>query len=419
MDIRGYTWWPFFDFVDWSYASSGRNLEEFLVDNEILSSRQEALQVKKNEPRTGRSKGPFLRRMGLVQLDERDDGTLSRKLTKAAKHFQRITQEWKEGAAAQPRLPLYSGYFADPFVIASSEGFIAFGTTANSGSQGTFISAMSSSDLIDWRNLGSPLVGVPENLGVDFWAPEVVYSQNFYWMYFSVGSGISGHHIRVAKSETPTGPYHDQGVNLTPNEQFAIDAHPFQDDDGSWFMYFARDVLTSEKVGTHLAVAKMFSMTELEPYTSEVLAPNSDWQIYEPARRMYDRKVDWHTLEGPCVVKKDGRYILFYSGGNWQNESYGVSYATSDTPIGPWSHESTWSAITLNSSSSELLGPGHCSILRVNNSEDILVYHAWNEDKTIRQLFMDKLQWVGGLPVISNADRRNSPILPVPTERKI
>ena len=73
LDIRGYTWWPLFDFVDWSWAAGGANVEEFEV--EVI-----------RDPARGR--GDFLRRMGLVRLDETADG-LARTPTVAADAFRR------------------------------------------------------------------------------------------------------------------------------------------------------------------------------------------------------------------------------------------------------------------------------------------------------------------------------------------
>lgn len=73
VDVRGWTWWPVFDFVDWSYASGGRNVEEFAVAPELVADRIAA-----------GAKTPFLRRMGLVRLDEQPDGSLARIPTGAA-----------------------------------------------------------------------------------------------------------------------------------------------------------------------------------------------------------------------------------------------------------------------------------------------------------------------------------------------
>jgi beta-glucosidase len=81
-DIRGYAWWPLFDFVDWSYASGGRNVEEFLVDDAVIASR-----IHSPSSHGVRSKTPFLRRMGLVRLDEQSDGSLTRTRTPAADRF--------------------------------------------------------------------------------------------------------------------------------------------------------------------------------------------------------------------------------------------------------------------------------------------------------------------------------------------
>jgi beta-glucosidase/6-phospho-beta-glucosidase/beta-galactosidase len=71
LDVRGYTWWPLLDFVDWSWAAAGSNVEEFEVD--VVR-------------RPDRGRDDFLRRMGLVRLVE-EDGVLSRYPTAAAEAF--------------------------------------------------------------------------------------------------------------------------------------------------------------------------------------------------------------------------------------------------------------------------------------------------------------------------------------------
>jgi beta-glucosidase/6-phospho-beta-glucosidase/beta-galactosidase len=87
MDIRGYTWWPLLDFVDWSYASGGRNVEEFTLPDEIVQSRLTAEDPAEGAPPVV-SKTPFLRRMGLLRLEENADGHLSRLWTTVARRFQ-------------------------------------------------------------------------------------------------------------------------------------------------------------------------------------------------------------------------------------------------------------------------------------------------------------------------------------------
>ncbi len=68
MDLRGYTWWPLVDFVDWSWAAGGRNVEEFAVDADVIAERTSS---------PGRVT-PYLRRMGLARLEEEPGGILRR-----------------------------------------------------------------------------------------------------------------------------------------------------------------------------------------------------------------------------------------------------------------------------------------------------------------------------------------------------
>ncbi|HEX3679141.1 MAG TPA: family 1 glycosylhydrolase [Galbitalea sp.] len=86
MDLRGYTWWPVMDFVDWSYASEGRNVEEFAVDDAIVTARASSSAAQAGVAR----KTPFLRRMGLIRLEEEDDGSLVRIPTPAAARFREL-----------------------------------------------------------------------------------------------------------------------------------------------------------------------------------------------------------------------------------------------------------------------------------------------------------------------------------------
>lgn len=81
LDIRGYTWWPLLDFVDWSYASGGRNVEEFLLAPASDAAVAEVFAD------LSAGKSAFLRRMGLITLEEQEDGSLRRVPTAAARAF--------------------------------------------------------------------------------------------------------------------------------------------------------------------------------------------------------------------------------------------------------------------------------------------------------------------------------------------
>ena len=114
--------------------------------------------------------------------------------------------------------PVWDGYFADPFVLRLADGgYVAYGTHPGSDGDRVF-EALVSPDLEQWESAGAVLERLPAGFGEDYWAPEVAEAGGAYWMYYSVGRGIEGHHLRVARADAATGPFTDLGVNLTPDE---------------------------------------------------------------------------------------------------------------------------------------------------------------------------------------------------------
>ena len=217
------------------------------------------------------------------------------------------------------RNPVYDGYFADPFVLRWGGRYVAYGT--GSVVDGLVFEVLESPDLVSWTRVGGALEPVADDLGNDYWAPEVVEADGRFWLYYSVGHGDAGHHLRVAVAEHPVGPFVDSGVSLTPGERFAIDPHPFRDTDGTWYLFYARDVLDAGRVGTQFAVDVLPSMTELAGDPRTVLEPSADWQLFQAQRPMYGATYDWYTLEGPNVRRRGDTYYCLYSGGSWQSEA--------------------------------------------------------------------------------------------------
>ena len=295
------------------------------------------------------------------------------------------------------RNPVHDGYFADPFVTATTQGYVAVGTGGVEG--GRVFEVLTSPDLVRWTSSGGALEPVAAELGSDYWAPELAHADGRWFLYYSVGHGDKGHHLRVAVAERATGPYEDCGVNLTPDERFAIDPHAFRDGDGTWYLYYAHDVLDGERVGTMLAVDVLDGMTALRGEARTILRPSGDWQIFLRGRQMYGAVHDWHTLEGPFVLAHDGRYYCFYSGGSWETEGYGVAYAIADHPLGPWSEPLDREPL-LATVPGRVTGPGHNSVVTTPDGKDVVVYHAWNRERTRRQMCIDPLRWTVDGPTV-------------------
>jgi len=299
--------------------------------------------------------------------------------------------------------PVYPGYFADPFVWKSGGSYFAIGTgesEARGHPLGKIFPMLQSSDFFQWHFVGGALAPPDSALGSNFWAPEIAHENDTFYLYYSVGHGDKNHQLRVATSDVPQGPYHDVGTPLLDPETcaFAIDPHPFRDDDGQWYLFYARDFLdcsANARSGTGLMVAKMHSMLELENEGTPVLRARSDWQRFEEHRLMYDRFWDWHTLEGPFAIKHQQRYFCFFSGGRWENETYGVDYGVANCVTGPYSDAGNESGPrVLRTVPGTVIGPGHNSIVTGPDGEtEYIVYHAWDKDRKARRMFINKLNW--------------------------
>ena len=114
---------------------------------------------------------------------------------------------------------------------------------------------------------------------------------------------------------------------------------------------------------------------------------------------MYGSTYDWHTLEGPFVRKHNGRYYCFYSGGRWENETYGVDYGVADNVHGPYSDEGSESGPrVLRTVPGEIIGPGHNSIVTGADGGDWIVFHGWDARMTARRMFIERLVWTNDGP---------------------
>lgn len=307
--------------------------------------------------------------------------------------------------------PAFDGYFADPFVWEHGGRYWAVGTgpaEAAGEPEGVrrVVPVLVSDDLKRWTPLGGALVppaGAAGD-GAQFWAPEVAYADGAFWMYYSTGHDPA-HHLRVARAEAPQGPYGDCGLWLTSEERgipFAIDGAPFLDDDGTRYLFYARDFLDSEgghHTGTGLAVDRLETMTRLAGEERMVLRARHTWTLFEAQRSIYNARYDWHTVEGPAVVKRRGRYWCLFSGSRWEGENYGVDWAVADHPLGPWSGESPEGPRLLRSRPG-LVGPGHNSLVVGPDGEDYIVFHAWDEARTKRQMYVERLEWTDDGPIL-------------------
>jgi beta-xylosidase len=237
---------------------------------------------------------------------------------------------------------------------------------------------------------GSPasaLEPLPAASGTDYWAPEVAEHDGAWWMYYSVGHGDRHHQLRVAVADRPTGPFRDQGVNLTPDEPFAIDASPFRDTDGALYLLWKND---GNAVGADTWL------------WSQRLSADGLALAGKPAR-LLKQTAPWEgtLVEGPFMWRHDGRLYLFYAANDYGSADYAEGYAVCATPSGPCSKAPGNPILRSRGKAS---GPGHASIVE-KDGRTWLLYHAWpaGQEGSVdpgRQLWLDELLWANGDPVV-------------------
>jgi GH43 family beta-xylosidase len=301
--------------------------------------------------------------------------------------------------SATYRNPVWPHSFPDPFVLKHRGEYWAYCT--GFWHDGRCFGILRSRDLVSWE----PQAGAMQPLPGDhpcYWAPEVTYDvgDGRFYLYYSVGNE-ERMEIRAAVADHPAGPFADSGRRLT-SEPFAIDAHVFAAADGTRWLFYATDFLEHSHIGTGTVRDRLLDPFTLAGDPRPVTLPRHDWHLYHP-RRPEKGNVRWHTVEGPFVLERKGVLYQMLSGGNWQNPTYGVSYATARDVADPaeWAQAADGERVlpilrTVRGPAGDVIGPGHNSVVRgPDNRELFCVYHRWSDGESARVMAIDRLDWAG------------------------
>ncbi len=271
---------------------------------------------------------------------------------------------------------------ADPYVLKYNGIYYLYGTGGNDG-----IKVYRSTNMVQW----SAAVGATSGYALHknnvwgekwFWAPEVYYLNGKFYMFYSAEE-----HIAVATSDSPLGPFTQTEVEKKPfhADIKEIDTHLFIDDNGKKYLYFVR--FTN---GNEIWVAELNDdlRSIKESTLKKCIGTSQTWEqsTLEPYAKS---KVN----EGPFILKHNGTYYLTYSANHYQNPNYGVGYATSTSPLGPWTKYSKNPILIGND---KIKGVGHHSFVNVIDGCQYIVYHSHNNTTTVqpRKLAIDFYEFI-------------------------
>ena len=286
------------------------------------------------------------------------------------------------------------GDFPDPFLYAEAGTTYAFATNAN----GRNVQVASSSDLARFTALPDAMPTLAAWASTSFgltWAPEVVKVGTSYLLYYTGRDKASNKQcIGVATASAPAGPYADSRTAplvCQVAEGGSIDPSPWRDATG-FYLYVKNDGNCCSLPTSLYAV----------PLNADGLTTAG-----APVKLVTNDATSWEraVVEAPTMFFRDGKYLLFYSGGNYADSSYAVGFASCVSAIGPCTKDASNPILKSRSDTSPaLIGPGHQSLLQVGG-QTWISYHAWEVTSSgalgsRRFMYLDKLDWVNGLPVV-------------------
>ncbi len=321
--------------------------------------------------------------------------------------------------------------FGDPYVMLASDGrYYMYGTGGVKNGFGCYVS----DNLVDWEYKGAVYQGnTPESWAVaNFWAPEVYEKDGKFYMFFSADWRVNPNNeqenflIGVAVSDSPTGPF----VELSDKPLFdpgypIIDANVFKDDDGKFYLYFSR-CCYKHPVESDVAVwareQGLFEEIEESWVYGIELSPDFKSVIGEPVLllnppvSMDDAQANWESrsvtsgevnrrwTEGSFLFKRDSVYYMMYSANFFGGENYAVGYATSNSPLGPYTKAVNNPVLEKNTAKGGIVtGVGHNSITWSRDGKQLYcVYHgrtAATGDE--RVVFIDKMDIKDGVLTVN------------------
>ncbi len=277
--------------------------------------------------------------------------------------------------------------FPDPDLVEADGSYVAFST--NTG--GVNVQFATSDDLVHWDvSLEDALPQLPgwASRGRT-WAPDVsARAGGGYILYFVAAHTASDRQcIGAATSANVTGPYvavEGDPLVCTLDEGGAIDPAVFTDDDGSRYLIWKND-------GNCCA---MDTWMQLAALTADGTA------LAGPTTKLFKQSEAWEgqLVEAPVMVKRDGRYVLFYSANDYGTDQYAVGVASSAEITGPYVKQSE-PLLTTESSGGRYLGPGGQDILPTPDG-DLIFFHGWNELFMYRGMHSAPLEWNGSVPSV-------------------
>lgn len=259
-------------------------------------------------------------------------------------------------------------HLADPAMLYYRGQYYLYGTVEGNANEGFLV--YTSADMKKWKAAKEVNNGYALRKGdvygtANFWAPQVFFYKNKFYMAY-----VANENIAIAESESPLGPFTQKVKQPLAATVKQIDPFVFIDNDGKKYLYHVR--LSG---GNKLFVAEMSDdFAAIKPATlKECITATSQWEN--------TANTDWPVTEGPSLLKHNNMYYLFYTANDFRNPDYAVGYAVSMNPTGPWKKYAANPILSRKNIGKN--GTGHGDFIRDKKGSLIYVFHTHNADSVV------------------------------------
>jgi beta-xylosidase len=263
---------------------------------------------------------------------------------------------------------------ADPEVIRWRGTYYLYATSLTNLGYAVWTSL----DLVHWTQHEQPAYA-KDHLSwgrTSYWAPGVIQRGDKFYLYYSckgpVAPGEISFRIGVAVSDNPLGPFKDVKSPLFDVGKAVIDAEPFIDTDGKAYLYYSLDQ-SENRMPNGLRHSWLYVIRLSEDMLSTVGEPVLCAKASQPWEGLPNLEDTWN--EAPYVIKRpNGTYVMFYSARVFVDPLYAVGYATSRSPLGPWTKSPDNPILKRKG---RISGPGHCTLARSPDGRELFIlYHT-------------------------------------------
>lgn len=183
------------------------------------------------------------------------------------------------------------------------------------------------------------------------WAPDAAHKNEKYYLFFPAKAYDGIFRIGVAVSDSPVGPFQPQPKAI--KNSFSIDPAVFEDEDGSYYMYFGglwggqlqrwrKGTFNAESPDSPTAHIPKDDEPALLPFiakmTDDLLefseAPKEIEILDENGELLLAGDTDRRFFEASWMHRYKEKYYFSYSTG----DTHFICYAIGDTPYGPFTY---------------------------------------------------------------------------------